>query len=382
MSSFNYFELKLVEPSWGDPVTDIILELEKLRTKNKVLRSAVSPVLFSELKEIFHILESLGSVRIEGNNTTLAEIVERSISPDEKQRKVENYQEFLNNQAALHFIEENVQVGDKITKAHILEIHKLIVYGLEREGDRTPGQYRKSEVVIARAEHKPPPFSMVEELMNELFDFIGKDHPPKDNLLVSVLAHHRFAWIHPFSNGNGRTVRALTYAMLIAQGFAVNRIINPTAVFCNNRDAYYENLAVADTGMSEGLLKWSYYVLSSLLEENKKIEKLLDAKFLREKIIVPALAYSKDRQLITDVEKNILTKAFEKGELMAADIKPFINAKYSNAVTRLINKLLEKKMLQKQSVASRKYLPSIHNNYLLRGFIESLRENKFIPFND
>jgi Fic family protein len=196
------------------------------------------------------------------------------------------------------------------------------------------------------------------------------------------LAHHRFAWIHPFSNGNGRTVRALTYAMLIAQGFAVNRIINPTAVFCNNRDAYYENLAAADTGTDKGLLQWSQYVLSSLLEENKKIEKLLDVDFLRQKIIIPALAYAEDRKQITNEERIILIKAFEKGELMAADIKPIIKATYPNASTRLINKLLERKMLQKQKESGRKYLPSIHNNYLLRGFIESLRNNNFISFND
>jgi Fic family protein len=37
---------------------------------------------------------------------------------------------------------------------------------------------------------------------------------PKYDLMKVALARHRFAWLHPFSNGNGRVVRLLTYAML------------------------------------------------------------------------------------------------------------------------------------------------------------------------
>lgn len=46
----------------------------------------------------------------------------------------------------------------------------------------------------------------------------------------------------------------LTYAMLIKYGFNVHigqRLINPTAVFCNNRDKYYEFLSKADNGSEE-----------------------------------------------------------------------------------------------------------------------------------
>ena len=72
--------------------------------------------------------------------------------------------------------------------------------------------------------------------MNELFDFINQDSGAKFDLLKTAIAHHRFVWIHPFGNGDGRTVRLFTYAMLIKLGFNVNvgRIINPTAVLCNH----------------------------------------------------------------------------------------------------------------------------------------------------
>jgi hypothetical protein len=54
---------------------EIILDLEKLRTKR--LSGDIPPHIFFQLKDIFHFLETLGSARIEGNNTTLSELIEK-----------------------------------------------------------------------------------------------------------------------------------------------------------------------------------------------------------------------------------------------------------------------------------------------------------------
>lgn len=75
-------EIKIPDPSWGSNLANIILDLEKLRTKR--LGGDVPPFIFFQLKNIFHILETLGSARIEGNNTTLAEYVEKIIENQEK----------------------------------------------------------------------------------------------------------------------------------------------------------------------------------------------------------------------------------------------------------------------------------------------------------
>lgn len=57
--------------------------------------------------------------------------------------------------------------------------------------------------------------------MQELTAFINAADPPKYDLIKVALAHHRFGWIHPFGNGNGRVVRLLTYSLLINYGFNV-----------------------------------------------------------------------------------------------------------------------------------------------------------------
>ena len=78
------------------------------------------------------------------------------------------------------------------------------------EGDPTPGIYRYKNVRIAKANFVPPDFNQVDSYMNELFEFINRTDLPKYDLLKTAIAHHRFVWIHPFSNGNGRTVRLFT----------------------------------------------------------------------------------------------------------------------------------------------------------------------------
>lgn len=78
---FSHQKLKLVEPSFDSPLTDLIIELDYLRRKR--LGGSTHAKVFFQLKHIFHMLESIGSARIEGNNTTVAEYMETKIEQDE-----------------------------------------------------------------------------------------------------------------------------------------------------------------------------------------------------------------------------------------------------------------------------------------------------------
>ena len=49
----------------------------------------------------------------------------------------------------------------------------------------------------------------------------------------------------------------------------------------------------------ESLDCWCTYVLQGILDELQKVDRLTDYTFLKEKILIPALAYSVQRQLIT-----------------------------------------------------------------------------------
>ncbi|MEY4860539.1 MAG: hypothetical protein RL059_238 [Bacteroidota bacterium] len=380
---FKHYNLKLVEPTFDSTLTDLIIELDHLRKKQ--LGGSTHPKVFFQLKHIFHTLESIGSARIEGNNTTIAEYIETKLS--DVKVVTPSILEIQNIEKAMAFIEENVN-DYPINRAFLSEMHKKIVDGLlpppDGEGDSTPGVYRKVNLKINKSSHKPPEWLAVEDYMNELLEFVNKDDSPKYDLLKTAIAHHRFVWIHPFGNGNGRTVRLFTYAMLVKAGFNVNvgRIINPTAVFCSNRNDYYKFLSEADEGTVEGLTSWIEYVLKGLKDEIEKIDKLSDYNFLRKEILLPSINHSLERKFITDVETKILKRVVDKQVISASDIKDIFPGKADAEVSRQIRKLIDRKMLIPEKEGTRKYVLRFDNSYLIRSIIKQLGDKGFLPVRD
>ena len=220
-AKFIHYDLKLIEPKFDSSLTDLVIELDYLR--KKALGGSTHPRVFFQLKHIFHTLESIGSARIEGNNTTIAEYIETKLV--ETKDVPHGIKEIQNIEKAMAFIEEHVK-DYPINRAFVSEMHKMIVDGLQPppngEGDHTPGEYRKINLKIQKSSHQPPEWLKVEEYMTELLDFVGQEASPKYDLIKAALAHHRFVWVHPYGNGNGRTVRLFTYAMLVKTGLNLN----------------------------------------------------------------------------------------------------------------------------------------------------------------
>jgi Fic family protein len=380
---FKHYDLHLVVPDFRAPLTDLIIELDYLRRKQ--LDGSTHPVIFFQLKHIFHTLESIGSARIEGNNTTILEYIENKLA--EVPKANQGIREIENMEQVMSFIDANVK-DVTFNRAFVSELHKKVVEGLlpppKGEGDPTPGTYRTMFVSIGRSAHKPPEPIQIEGYMDELFAFISQDDEPKYDLLKVAIAHHRFLWIHPFVNGNGRTVRLFTYAMLVKKGFHVDvgRILNPTAVFCSNRQKYYRYLSLADTGKDKGILSWCEYVLRGLRDEIEKIDRLLDYDYLKNEILLPAIRYSQERKFVTDIEMKILKIAVEKQVMQAADIKSIFEGKKPSEISRNIGRLKDKKMLMPIEEGTRKYVMRFDNNFLLRGIIKLLGDKGFLPIKD
>lgn len=378
MPNFSHHDLALLNPSFDSSLVDVLNELEHLR-RLRLEGDTPAPVFF-QLKSIFHTLESLGSARIEGNHTTLADYIDNKV--EGTAQDTDQLREVANIEKAMDYIEQVMKPGLPITEHTIRELHAMTVGDLEREGDKTPGAYRQGVVSISQSEHLPPDFVQVPGYMQELVAFVNQEDSPKYDLMKVALAHHRFGWIHPFGNGNGRVVRLLTYALLMKYGFNVSaggRVLNPTAVFCNNRERYYSMLAIADAGTKEGLEAWCTYVLQGISEELAKVDKLTSYGYLMQSILHPAVTFARQRELITDTEQAVLTAAIKLKVVKSADLTKVLSKLSSNQRTYLIRKLVDRGMLIPTSKGARQYTIGFSNNYLIRGVIQALREQGFIP---
>lgn len=381
MAKFKHTDIRLVQPTFDSKLTDLVIELDHLRKKQ--LGGTTHPHVFFQLKSIFQTLESIGSARIEGNNTTISEFIETKL--EEREYVNEQIQEIRNIEKSINYIEKKADELP-IGRFFASNLHQMIVDGLtpppNGEGDSTPGTYRNHSVEIKGASHKPPETQQqVESYMQELFDFINEESPPKYDLLKMAIAHHRFMWIHPFGNGNGRVGRLFTYALLVKAGFnvQVGRILNPTAIFCNDRDKYYKHLSEADKGNDVGLIDWCTYVLEGLKSEIDKIDMLLDYEYLKNSILIPALEYSKTMKYIDSREYKILKLTVEKQIVQNSDIQEVLKGNHMTSISRYIRALKEKKMIVSELDNARRYHINFTNNFLIRSVIKKLEEEGFIP---
>lgn len=375
--NFKDIKLKLVSPTFDSKLLDSIMELNYLRRSQ--LQGTTSPYLFFQLKKIFHLLESVGSARIEGNRTTISEYIETKI--EHKENSTDTFKEIANVERAMEYIEEKIQTGTHITNHFIRELHQLTVSNLKKEGDETPGAYRSWQVHIAQSEHTPAEPHLVQSYMDELIDFINNEDEEKFDLIKVAIAHHRFVWTHPFGNGNGRVVRLLTYALLIKYGFRVQegQLLNPTAVFCNDRNMYYKMLSTADDGRDDSMLEWCEYVLTGICDEISKINKLLDHDYLVSKILKPTIKKGRERELITATEEKVLNMAITKQTFKSVDFHNWKLNLTQRQTTILISKLKSRKLISATKEKGREYYVSFQNNYLMRGLIQQLEKENFIP---
>lgn len=379
--------IKLVVPNYDSELTDLVISLNSLQTQDR-WEGTTPESLFKQFQTVLFMVESVATARIEGNHTTILEYINSKI--DNKRSNNYGIREINNLLSALKFIEENGKTYP-LNRLFVSQLHKIVMDGvpLDEEGDLTPGEYRKENVAIINSEHRPPDAITVNDYMADLFDFVAKPVQIRYELLKTAIAHHRFVWIHPFTNGNGRTARLFTYAMLVRSGFAVEsgRIVNPAAVFCSTRKEYYKYLEEADksvnTGNDEGMLHWCEYMLSGLKKEMDNLSRLTNYNFVKTNLLHPMLKQAKVNKTISANEYRLLENTLDKQPFQAAEVKDvFADQGIKNTslyTTRIIRSLREKNMLVPTTPNGRSYYIQMDNNPLLRELLFAMDDAGMIP---
>lgn len=361
---------RMPQPEFGSRLTDLVLDLERLRCKLRPEK--IPPMIFSQLKGISRRVEGICSARIEGNTTSLADMIE--IRPEDESPESEAVREVENIVRALIQIDDLAN-GLSIDEEFLSNVHRMVVDGLpppKREGDITPGEYRRRKVSIVGSNHAPPDFRELRRLMRELIAFINEADPPKYDFIKIAMAHHRFVWAHPFSNGNGRVARLLTYALIRRKGFGTEAILAPSRVFSAARAGYYRYLSEADSMRDEDTLAWCEYFLAGLKTEIETADRLGDYAFLKKEILKPAINYAYERGFLTRMETRILRRAAGKGVLQAADLKDIFAGKLPQEVSRQIARIKSRGLLASENKGARTYVIRFQDNFLLQSVIEAV----------
>ncbi len=339
--------------------------------------------IFFEVKEIMQLVTSIVSARIEGNHTTVVDVLAAiNEQQDGKTDEPEDIAEITNISDGIDFIEKHVH-DMPIDKEFICQLHRIVIKDLRREGDDRPGAYRTKPVKIEKSDHTPPMAADVADHMDELIAFINRDDGPQFDLLKDAVVHHRFAWIHPFGNGNGRVSRLLTYAMMAKQGFIDSsgvRLLNPTAVFGSDREAYYDHLAKADSLADADVLAWASYMLTGVKADLDNIARLQDADFVRREILIPALKTARERGQVSERDLKMLTIAAKNESVQATDFDDVLKNATSHVIrAQAIQKLKSARLLRPIKPNARRYTIQLVPNVLTSHIMDRLGHNGLLP---
>lgn len=130
----------------------------------------------------------------------------------------------------------------KLRLSHILALHRVALDGITRYA----GNFRPSDITIGGSKHKPPPAYLVPELIEQMCDYVN-EHWDKTAVHLAAYILWRLNWIHPFTDGNGRTARAVSYMVLcIRLGHRLPGTTTIPEFIAANKQPYYDALEAAD----------------------------------------------------------------------------------------------------------------------------------------
>jgi Fic family protein len=252
---------RLEEP--GEPIGDVVAELS---AATATLGKTLHPRTAANLASLVRIMNAYYSNLIEGHNTRPKDI-ERALAgnldENEGRRNLQleaaahvRVQAEVDGMAATGRLPEPAS-ADFIRWLHREFYHDtppemLRIRGASREFTMQPGEWRSiAEHDIAVGRHIPPSGARVPDFMHyfaERYSFarLGKS----GRLIAMAAAHHRFNYIHPFPDGNGRVSRLMSHAMAHAAGVGAHglwSISRGLARGLESRSEYKRMMDQADT---------------------------------------------------------------------------------------------------------------------------------------
>jgi Fic family protein len=215
---------------------------DRLYEKRQNLQSSrpLPNIALNKIRESLSIEWTYNSNSIEGNTMSLREtqmVIQEGITI--KGKSLREHFETHNHDKAIDYLYSIVNENYTLRSIDILSLHGLVLRSIEED---FVGRIRNAGVRITGANFTPQNANKVPDLLDELIDFVNTNPLKLNDIEMATIFHHKLVWIHPFFDGNGRTVRLAMNLILMRCGFP------PAIILKNDRKKYYEALNQANGG--------------------------------------------------------------------------------------------------------------------------------------
>lgn len=161
--------------------------------------------------------------------------------------------------ANVHAMEAALALADNLDTAAVLEMHRALWSG-QQGWEGHAGRWRDQPVWIGTSSVSPrgaspvaPQPEHVPDAMQDLMSFVRRDDLPV--VVQAAVAHAQFENIHPFSDGNGRTGRALVHAMLRGKGLVTSTTAPVSSGLLKDTDGYFQTLSAYRDGNARPIVE-------------------------------------------------------------------------------------------------------------------------------
>lgn len=154
---------------------------------------------------------------------------------------------------------------DGYNQKDLLKAHSILTNLIEDDA----GKYRNNAERVFNGNQvifMAPPANLVPTLMDDLFSWLKEDEQTHI-LIKSCVFHYEFVFIHPFSDGNGRTVRLWQNVLLIKWN-PIFEYIPLESQIQKYQNEYYDTISECHTkGNSNLFIEFMLKMIDEVLDE-------------------------------------------------------------------------------------------------------------------
>lgn len=337
-------------------LNELVFELTSIAAS---FRASLPEGMVEALCDLVRSMNCYYSNLIEGHNTLPIEI-EQALAEDfseDKGRRDLQY-EAKAHIATQRWIDEGGLTGRSATVGAVMETHYRFESALPDEllwvtNPRTkqkervvPGETRTFDVQVGR--HVPVSPGAVQRHMNRwenVYSKLGKF----ETVLQAPAGHHRFVWIHPFADGNGRVGRLISYAMLL-EALNSGGIWSIARGLSRKEREYKSHLAACDLQKrndldgrgnlsEEELVEFSAFFLEVCIDQVQFMSRLMQPTALQKRI----MEWAKEEERLGGIlprSTRVLAYILTHRELQRKDVNEVVgfDSRKARRVTALLAK--------------------------------------------
>lgn len=288
---------------------------------------------------------------IEGNELNLIQ-TKKILEGQEVYGRPRDIQEVINYRNVMTLLDELSFKRGQLTSEILLDIHRTTVEKII--SNEKVGVLRTTQVVIKeegtdKVVLKPPPFVEIPYLLEDFFGWLNSDiakeiHP----VIRAAIVHYILVAIHPFVEGNGRTVRAFTQLLLIREGYDIKRFFSLEENFDSDLAAYYDALFQVDKDAQHiaqrDLTPWIEYFTEVVAVELSKIKEKVRKLSLDTRMKVKF----GEQIALTERQMRLMEYISDQNGAPMADLRKIIPMVSEDTILRDLQLLQKKGIIKKE----------------------------------